>query len=167
MKYITILTLTAALLCGCSNKQEDARLTALEKAVKELGDKIDALPAPTKSDEQPRATRTRTVSGDLDVPKHRAPLAPKVVSITGRVTEQNNVWWKWAYVLTVANTNDAAIVFDANIQFLDKDGFVVSERMDYDVSVGPMLTNKVAGFDLINVRPASTVKSLKAVTIPK
>ena len=175
MKTEVAILLLAFSLCGCGQKTDpkiavlEARITALENKSADLQNQLLAIPAPQKYPERvspaPSQPVTRVMSDAIEIPAAKA--QPNVISISGRVTEQNDVWWKWAYVMVVANTNNVPVSFDANIQFLDKDGFVVSEKEEYNLTLRANLTNRISSFDMIDVAPASTIKNIKAVIVPK
>ena len=177
-KNILIIT-ASALLCGCSKptatpqsdprlEKIEAKLSALETNIAIIQNQLDSsVIARRPAESVSRATVSRVVSGDLDTPPQAPVQNVTVVNISGRVTEQNSTWWKWSYLLVVANTNEAPIHFNATIQFLDKDGFVLDEDNEYDLSLGAKLTNRITGYKLITSLPASQVKNLKVISAVK
>ena len=171
------LVLTTLAVAGCNQTDTrteklearitalEARITTLETKSADLQQQIAAAPAPSRPAPAEQAVVTRTVSSDVGIPMQRPGV--RVVSLSGRVTEMNDVWWKWSYLLVVANTNDEAVTFDANIQFLDRDGYVVQEKQEYGLNLQPNCTNRITGYDMINPGPAAQVKSLKGITTVK
>ena len=54
--------------------------------------------------------------------------AVEIVDISTKVTEQNNVWWKYAWNLTLKNNTDREKSVRAEIKWLDAEGFVVDSH---------------------------------------
>ena len=79
------------------------------------------------------------------------------VEITYRVTERNNVWWRFAWRLTVRNSGDTIERFDAIIEFQDADGFVIDTDHEYDLAVGPNSEHTFTGSALIDADVAQDV----------
>jgi hypothetical protein len=81
----------------------------------------------------------------------------EILDVDTRVTESNDVWWKYAWRLTLKNKSDKAQMFRATIEFQDKDGFIVDSD-DSDVLVVPALSQEVfTGYDLVNAEVAGKV----------
>ncbi len=79
-----------------------------------------------------------------------------------RVTEQNEVYWRFAWRLPLKNNSNSLVQFTAVIKFLDADGFDVAEDRVYNVSLGPGEEREFTGAKLIDVRPAGTVVKARA-----
>ena len=60
----------------------------------------------------------------------------QAVSIATKVTEQNDAYQKFAWVLKVKNSADSGRSFTAKIQWLDADGFIVDDDIAYDLIIG-------------------------------
>jgi len=82
---------------------------------------------------------------------------PRILRSANRVTEQNIVWWRWAYSFTVGNPSALASHSHAEIKFMDSDGFIVKQETEY-IDIQPFQTNVFTGYTLIDVAPARTVK---------
>ena len=61
----------------------------------------------------------------------------EIVSIDSRVTEKNDLWWKYAWKLVLRNKVSVSAAFRATIEFQDKDGFIISDDTARDLVVGP------------------------------
>lgn len=86
----------------------------------------------------------------------------KILDISTRVTESNDVWSKFAWQLTVQNNGDAAASFDAVVDFLDKDGFVIDEDNANDLGLQPHQKDTFTGFKLIEASSVSRVSKVSA-----
>lgn len=84
----------------------------------------------------------------------------EIVDIDSKVTESNNVWWRFAWKLTLRNRSSATLVVDATIEFQDSDGFVIDEDREYSLVLSAGETKTFTGFDLINAETASKVSQL-------
>jgi hypothetical protein len=87
-----------------------------------------------------------------------------VFSIDSKVTEQNSVWWKYAWKATLKNNSESAISTDVTVKFLDKDGFVIDEDREYNVVVPAGSEKLVSEHALIDASVAANVKSVSAIT---
>jgi hypothetical protein len=85
-----------------------------------------------------------------------------IVDIDSRVTESNDVWWKYAWKLTLRNNSVAEHAFKASIEFQDKDGFVVDDDSKYGLVVPPNSEQVFTGCALIRSEVASTVTKTNA-----
>ena len=86
----------------------------------------------------------------------------EVLKVTAKPTEQNDVWWRYGYRLTVRNNgmNDDRQHFE--IQFLDADGYVIDTKTERAV-IKPGATEIITGETLVNLPGAAKVSKLKAV----
>jgi len=85
-----------------------------------------------------------------------------VLNITAKPTEQNDMWWRYGYRLTVRNNgmNDERQFFD--IQFLDADGYVIDTKTE-EAAIKPGTTEIITGETLLDLPGAAKVSKLKAV----
>jgi hypothetical protein len=88
----------------------------------------------------------------------------EITSIQTRVTEQNDQWWKYAWVLKVRNDSDYPITLDAEIKWLDADGFVIETDSAYELTVPAVSEETFQDFDLIDMPSAQNVRSVTAET---
>ena len=86
--------------------------------------------------------------------------ALEIVSIEYRVTEQNNVFWRFAWRLTVRNQSDTVQDFDATLEFQDRDGFIIDSGREYDLVVGPRSEKTFTGDILIDTDVARNVEQV-------
>lgn len=86
-----------------------------------------------------------------------------VSSVDTKITEQNSVWWKFAWKATIKNNTDNSISTGVLVKFLDKDGFVVDEDREYGVVVPANSEKTISEFALIDVSVAGNVKTVQAV----
>jgi ankyrin repeat protein len=89
----------------------------------------------------------------------------EVLKVTAKPTEQNNMWWRYGYRLTVRNNglDDSRQFFE--IQFLDVDGYVIDTKTDEAV-IKPGATEIITGETLVNLPGAARVAKLKAIWKP-
>jgi hypothetical protein len=94
------------------------------------------------------------------------PLKPsglfEIVDIDSRVTESNETWSKFAWKLTVKNKSSQTLAFDATIEFLDSDGFVIDDDSEFGLVVGAGETKTFTGYDLVTSASATKVRSTNA-----
>jgi hypothetical protein len=79
-----------------------------------------------------------------------------------RVIEANDSWWKIAYKFTVRNPGSTMRTHSFEIQFKDRDGYVVDEETAYKVEIPAGQTKEVAGYALVRPGPAATVMKVEA-----
>ncbi len=85
-----------------------------------------------------------------------------IVEIDSRTTENNDVWARYAWKLTLRNTTDRPISVQATIKFLDADGFLVDEDTEYGLAVPPMQEETFTGSKLISHPGADHVARTRA-----
>ena len=86
----------------------------------------------------------------------------EIVDIDAKITERNNVWWRFAWKLTLRNRSSAALLLDATIEFHDSDGFVVDEDRQSSLVLSARETKTFTGYDLINAETALNVSRFSA-----
>jgi hypothetical protein len=98
-----------------------------------------------------------------------APSAPEpqearleIVKIDARVTERNSSWSKYAWLLVVKNRTLEQVGFNAKIEFLDRDGFVIDDDSAYNLGLGPGEEQTFRGYSLIGAEIAGNVASVNA-----
>ncbi|NQS97161.1 MAG: SH3 domain-containing protein [candidate division Zixibacteria bacterium] len=87
-----------------------------------------------------------------------------ILNVDTRVTESNDVWWKYAWQFTVKNSDSESIVFSATIEFLDKDGFVIDTDCEYNLYVPGNKEKTFRGYALINIPGATKVAQVSVKT---
>ena len=99
-----------------------------------------------------------TVNAGIDLNKP----AFEVLNATAKVTEQNDMWWRYGYRLTVRNNGIDDDPQSFEIQFLDGDGYVIDTKPVRAV-IKSGATEIITGDTLIDLPGAARVSKLKAV----
>jgi len=86
----------------------------------------------------------------------------EIVSVNMKVTESNDVWWKFAWRLTIKNKSESPQIFDAKIEFQDKEGFIITDHDGHNLLVPPNSQETFTGYELINARVAGNVAIVNA-----
>lgn len=84
-----------------------------------------------------------------------------LTNVSYAITEQNEIWWRYAWKFTVNNPGSWPINFNAKIQYLDANGFEVDTGYEYGLSVAANSSQDFAGSDLVLVSVAPRVASVK------
>jgi hypothetical protein len=85
-----------------------------------------------------------------------------IVSVDSKVTETNDVWWRYAWKLTIRNKASQAAVYTATIEFQDKDGFVIEQDIARDLGVAAGSDHDFTGFALVRLPGATNVARTNA-----
>jgi hypothetical protein len=88
--------------------------------------------------------------------------AVEIIDISTKVTEQNSVWWKYAWNLTLKNNTNKDKSVRAEIKWVDTDGFVVDSHTEYSLSVPAGEEKTFNDFALVSTPGASDVDGIKA-----
>lgn len=86
----------------------------------------------------------------------------EIVEIGSRVTERNDIWWRYAWKLTLRNTGETARRFSATIEFQDSDGFVVDSTQARDLVLSGGEQKSFTGYKLVSVPGARNVERTAA-----
>jgi hypothetical protein len=86
----------------------------------------------------------------------------KITSIDTRVTESNDIWSRFAWILKVENKGSSPVAIDAVIEFVDSDGFVIEEDRAYSLLAKPNQETEFTGYSLINSPVDKNVDGIKA-----
>ena len=86
----------------------------------------------------------------------------EIIEIGSRVTERNDIWWRYAWKLTLRNTGETARRFSATIEFRDGDGFVVDSTRARDLVLPGGEQNSFTGYTLVRVPGARNVERTAA-----
>jgi TPR repeat protein len=84
----------------------------------------------------------------------------EILSLTTKVMETNNTWWRWSYQLKVRNKTDQPIHEFPYLRFLDAEGFIIQETI-CEVKLSARETKTVLGTDLVDLPGAARVKTVK------
>ena len=80
-----------------------------------------------------------------------------VDELATRVTERNDLWWRFAWQLTLTNTTDRTLVFDATIDLQDADGFTVDTDFAFGLDLEPGETRTFGGSALVSSESAELI----------
>ena len=86
----------------------------------------------------------------------------EIIDIAAKVTEKNPTWWKYSWKLVLRNNSSSPFVFDATIEFLDAEGFIVDDDRTYDLRVNQGEEKTFTGYALVTASVAPNIKSLQA-----
>jgi hypothetical protein len=120
-----------------------------------VGSSSQSKTTPTTNDGQSTEQANATDQKDDQEPV-------EVVDISTKVTEQNSVWHKYAWNLTLKNNTDRDKTISADIQWVDAEGFVIDSHTEYSLSVPAGQEKTFTDFVLISVPGATNVESVKA-----
>jgi len=85
--------------------------------------------------------------------------APKIIKQANRVTEQNDVFWRWSYSFSVVNPSDLPLVdAEAEATWMDGDQFILKQKKQYHLNVPANFTNRFSFFELVDTSVAGRVK---------
>ena len=79
--------------------------------------------------------------------KEEKPLS--LDSITFRVVEKNQYFWKIAYKINISNKTSEDISGNVVVNLLDKDGFILDRDMNYNQVIRPLGTTSITGVDMV------------------
>jgi len=85
-----------------------------------------------------------------------------VVDVDSRVTERNEVWWRYAWTLTLRNNTKSAKAVRATIEWTDSDGHIIDDDTADGLSLGPQAEATFMGYTLINAFVAPDIQSVGA-----
>jgi len=84
----------------------------------------------------------------------------EIVSLSTKVMEANNVWWRWSYQLKARNNTAQPIHEFPNLLFLDASGFIIAEKT-CEVKLSAGETKIFLGTTLVELPGAARVKTVK------
>jgi hypothetical protein len=145
----------------------ETRVAVLEAQVALLETQFATpTPEPTRGAESSFLFPRRTPALTPTRRPTRTPSAPKyeIISVDSRVTESNDVFWKYAWILEVENSSRKDMVLNAEIQFQDADGFVVDTAYAFGLILPAGETKKFSDSILIRLPGAESVENIYAQT---
>jgi hypothetical protein len=86
----------------------------------------------------------------------------EIVDINTRITEKNDVYWQFAWRLTVKNNLSRQIVLNGKIEFHDKDGFIVDDDYVRNLVLDANSQDTFTGKDMIDSSIAPNVAGVMA-----
>lgn len=134
------------------------RVELLETTVAKLSARVEALEALSTNN----TGSSKTTSSNSD--SEKTEIDYEVASIDAKITESNSVFVKYAWILTIKNNGKQRLLFNANIEFLDADGFIVDQDFAYRLLIEPYETQKYTGAKLVNTSIAGKVTQITAKT---
>jgi TPR repeat protein len=90
----------------------------------------------------------------------------EVLNVTAKPTEQNDVWWRYGYRVTVRNNGQNSEGQWFHIQFLDAQGYVIDTATTDRTAISPGATEIITGETLLQLPGAARVAKLKATWNP-
>lgn len=75
----------------------------------------------------------------------------------------NSSWWRFGWNVVVQNVSEDDQIEDLEIQFLDRDGYVLDEVREYNLQVPMGSTRTFTGSALIKAAVAPRVSSVRPV----
>jgi TPR repeat protein len=90
----------------------------------------------------------------------------EVLNVTAKPTEQNDMWWRYGYRLTVRNNGLNTEGQWFHIQFLDAQGYVIDTTTTDSTVIRPGATEIITGEKLLQLPGAARVAKLKATWSP-
>jgi hypothetical protein len=91
------------------------------------------------------------------IPDPKAEKDWEIVSVKTRVTESNSTWSKYAWQLILRNKSDRSQQFSGQIEFQDKDGFIVDTDTCSGLVVPANSEETFTGYTLIQAAVAGNV----------
>ncbi len=113
----------------------------------------DAGPA-SYSDDDARPLPVNAVDEDTGL---------QVIKASAKPGERNNRWWRFGWIVTVANHSSETRDFTLQVQFMDIDGFVVDDDTVAGLSIPPMESMTFRDSARVDARVARRVKSVNPV----
>jgi uncharacterized protein YcfL len=86
----------------------------------------------------------------------------EIVDVSTKVTEQNSVWWKYAWVLTLKNNTNRDRSVTAELKWVDADGFVVDSATEYSLTIPAGEEKTFNDFALISTPGSADVEGIQA-----
>ena len=119
--------------------------------------------------EQNRARATRiqgagSVSEGEVAQEQQEPQEPSIhiVRVATKITEKNDAYYKFSWILAVKNDADVNKSFTAKIEWLDKDGFIIDDDVVHDLTIGANREKHFTGYALTDADVADTVSNVRA-----
>lgn len=81
--------------------------------------------------------------------------------IDTRVTEKNDVWWKYAWKVKIENHTDRPKSVDAKIKWVDVDGFEIDSAREYNLRVSAESEEVFDGSEMIQLPSAEQIDGIE------
>jgi TPR repeat protein len=131
--------------------------TSFLRVAKILGDKGKGL----RGGESPSAGSLPTsVAGSSTDSASLGRRDLETLSLTTKVMEKNDIWWRWSYQLKVRNNTDQPVHEFRRLLFLDADGFIIGIGDNCEVKLSARETKTILGTTLMELPGAARVKTI-------
>lgn len=144
------------LLCGLGLLIALPLISVFQDTVRETDELHRGIQNWNRMLEQPRLGRPGVDGAAQPAPDF------EILDVGTRVTEANEVWSKFAWQVELVNRSTAPILLDVNVQWEDKDGFVVDSDVVYNVPLAAGETRTVSDYQLVTANVAGSIDSIAA-----
>lgn len=79
-----------------------------------------------------------------------------------KITEKNEVWWKFSWQVTVENNTSHIMDFYITVNFVDRQGFIIGDDIENPPVFGPKERRVIKGYALIDTSLAPDVRKAEA-----
>ena len=155
-----LLTIVSSIFAMPYQKTDElqTRLNALETTVSLLSERVSKLEVSDVVTPQPSSEQNPSSDSDISEVDY------EVVSIDAKITESNNIYDKHSWILAVKNNGRQRLLFNATIDFLDKDGFIVDQDFGLQLLLEPYETKDFIGTKLVNAAISGNIVKISAKT---
>lgn len=114
--------------------------------------------------ERNRAWIAKTQSAGQTTQEPQTPQEPslEIIRVATKITEKNNAYYKFSWILTVKNDADSSKSFTARIEWLDEDGFIIDDDIAYDLTIAAGEEKLFTGYALTDAEVAETISNVRA-----
>jgi len=173
LSLISVILLTS-LLAGCGGEPVNANLqeqidsqsvtiSALQSDISDRDSTIASLQSLlAQKDARIGELQEQIIDLEMSIPEEPEGPLWEIADISARVTEKNNTWWKNAWILVLQNNSNQSMTFNATIEFLDSDGFVIDDDLAYGLVVPASSQETFTGYGLIVTDVAPNVATVNA-----
>ncbi len=105
-------------------------------------------------DEDDRPLPNNTVDEDTGL---------QVLNASAKPSEQNRSWWRFGWIVTIANHSSETRELELQIQFMDSDGFVVDDDTATGLSIPPLESKTFRDSTRVDASVARRIKSVNPV----
>ena len=172
LRAVTFLFIAALLSPAAASSQTQTAFVVL-KVVSATGNDLVTvlLPsgrsitfAPTDVDQALTDVLVRALTAQPQAASAPAPTPPDfgptihIGSMDYRITEQNSVFWRFAWQSSIRNGSEEPRVFTIEIEYQDADGFILDTATEYRQVLRPWETKTFTGSSLLGVDIAPRVR---------
>lgn len=147
-----LLDLVHAIETSSADSDTNARLIRLESAVVAIAKYLPNAGAPGASH---TALNAGTVSPGGD--SHSDVEGVSVVEVDGKSLHKDEDDWRYSWKLTLRNDREKKVSVEADIRFLDSQGFAVEEVHEYNLKIPPRSSRTFSGTEYIRASIAASI----------